>query len=210
MKKTIIIALLCAWSIPTLAQSVEETPPRNLQKPAAGSEFKQERKEWRASKRIPYRHDFRIGIGYMAPGGFYRPMVALGDSYGSTAPIYIFYGYRIVGGLKVAMTLGYNQTSHTNTNTNYDVHNHNFRIAPAIQYEWFNRGLVTMYSDIGFNWIIPSGHVDSYDNYHPMGYITPNITPFGMTIGGKNWFGHIELFSLGARGLFNAGVGYRF
>lgn len=176
----------------------------------------------RDAKRIKYRHDFRIGVGYYTAGatGFVGSGGRDGYRLSFSPTAYVYYGYRAVAGLKVSLTLGYNQVWNEWYESEYDggqqisreyvnKDSRNVRISPSIQYEWFNRGIVTMYTDIGISWILPSNRMGLTTDYARFGYITPNITPFGITVG-KKWFGHAELFSLGARGLFNAGVGYRF
>lgn len=168
---------------------------------------------------IQYTHELRAGYGMMAAGGFYRTSAQPDERYSASPNAYIYYSYRIKKGFKAAMTLGYNQTVHswyesipglTSPPLFNEVKNHNLRISPAFQYEWYRRGIITFYSDIGFTWIIPSNHRDSYNNYKPMGYITPNITPFGMSVGSQHWFGAFEVASFGPRGFFNLSFGYRF
>lgn len=122
--------------------------------------------------------------------------------------------------MKVTGTLSYYRDRETNDPwrpnpnlpDNYCYNEAHFRITPAVQYEWFNRGLVTMYSDIGFTFEFSSKqhYVDGVlttDGVFP--YFRPNFTPFGITVG-KKLFGFAELVSFGPRGFINAGIGYRF
>lgn len=201
MKRFFTILLLCVFATTTMAQEL------------GGAKVKDNSWDGRANKRLDYRHDIRLGVGWGAFGG---KTIAIGFNQvvGITSNVYLYYGYRIVKGLKVSMTLGYNQYRTDEWYVSGGMPatrvSDNLRISPAVQYDWFNRGIVTMYSDLGFTWILPSDRVSAYTNAKTnAGYITPNVTIFGIIVG-KKWYGCAEVLSGGARGLFNIGAGYRF
>lgn len=206
MKKHALILLLASLSLTGLAQ--EESRQKRTRLP-----------------HIEYRHDFRVGVGVPTPD-FQRP--GFDASTSSTTPnIYFFYGYRIIKGLKVTATVSYQnsygqrlESIEPPTRIYMDSYyaggygrNHHIRISPAVHYEWYNRGIVTMYSDMGVTFDISVKRDDFLNgvevNRGTRLYFRPNVTPFGITVG-KKWFGFAELFSFGPRGLFNAGAGYRF
>lgn len=201
MKKKLLFFLLCFFAATAMAQE------------QSGAKVKDNSWDGRANKRLDYRHDIRLGLGSGAMGGK-SLSIAFNEFIAITSNVYLYYGYRIVKGLKVSMTLGYNQYYTGDWHLDGEAISYsisdNLRISPAVQYEWFNRGIVTMYSDLGFTWILPSDRVSPYGNKRTnFGYITPNVTPFGIIVG-KKWYGCAEVFSLGARGTFNIGAGYRF
>lgn len=162
-------------------------------------------------KRIEYRHDLRAGIGL---GRDTKHIQTSGTEFSYSPNLYVYYGYRIVKGLKVTATVShYKYKGHSKASTpDFTNRESHFRISPAVQYEWFNRGIVTMYSDAGLTVDVTSreyktdGIITDDGTYT---YVRPNVTPFGITVG-KKLFGFAELFSFGPRGFFNMGVGYRF
>lgn len=166
-------------------------------------------------KRIEYRHDLRAGIGLPTPK-YFGSCNGITTEY-SNPNLYVYYGYRIHKGWKATVALSH-YTNHEFTKEpqsgypNINDRESHFRITPAVQYEWFNRGLVTMYSDIGLTVEFTAkeyktdGVITDDGRYT---YVRPNVTPFGITVG-KKLFGFAELFSFGPRGFFNMGVGYRF
>lgn len=179
---------------------------------------------------IEYRHEFRAGVGYgtapLAP--MHQNEMKLSErKIGAQGATYsVYYGCRIIKGLKVTLTASYVQFStrrYDATSVTIDDyigidHFHHFRVTPAVHYEWYNRGIVTMYSDIGctFDFAYRDSNIKGQKSWawdYPNGggsmAIRPNVTPFGITVG-KKLFGFAEVFSLGPRGLFNAGIGYRF
>lgn len=189
---------------------------------------------------IEYRHDFRAGIGTPAPRqtcgvrGDIAPPLDLDNqpirenevtpNLSGTPNFYVYYGYRIIKGLKVTATVSYYNDYYPRVDTYTSGHdgdfwaggtgrNHHIRIAPAVQYEWYNRGIVTMYSELGVTFDITKKTEDefqgvTYNNGTKL-YIRPNLTPFGITVG-KKVFGFAEVLSLGPRGIVSAGIGYRF
>lgn len=181
-------------------------------------------------KRIEYRHDLRAGVGLPTPVTLNRPYISENEKESlprawASANYYLYYGYRIIKGLKVTGTVSYYTIFEPRfASTPYypecniaggdnSGRYHHLRLSPAVQYEWFNRGIVTMYSDVGCTFDFTSRY-DQYQGavYHDKKFmeIRANFTPFGITIGGKKLFGSAELFSFGPRGLFNIGLGYRF
>lgn len=212
MRKHALILLLASLSLASFAQ--DETRQKRAKLP-----------------HIEYRHDFRIGVGVPPP----RLLMtyAYFDEQGrrpitsSIPEIYAFYGYRVVKGFKVVATLSYyNNYSERLSHGEYHRgdspdgpwgggfgRNHHIRLTPAVQYEWYNRGIVTMYSEVGLTLDLIVKTDDSYQGVQyksrPELRVRPNVTPFGITVG-KKWFGFAEVFSFGPRGMFNAGLGYRF
>lgn len=180
---------------------------------------------------IEYRHDLRVGIGVPPPRLLmtyaYFDDQGRGPIKFSTPEMYAFYGYRVVKGFKVVATLSYynnysERLSHDQYSPEDGPHgpwgggvgrNHHIRFTPAVQYEWYNRGIVTMYSEVGVTLDLIVKTDDSYQGVQyrsgPELRVRPNVTPFGITVG-KKWFGFAEVFSLGPRGIFTAGAGYRF
>lgn len=190
----------------------------------------QESKKEMRKAPIDYRHDLRIGIGTPSPREFQAAAIFdHNDNKAiktSSVNIYAYYGYRIIKGLKVTGTFSYYNDYRARISADESISTSDefwadgscpgrfshYRITPAVQYEWFNRGIVTMYSDLGCTFDITHKYDEFegevYQNTTRL-YIRPNVTPFGITVG-KKLFGFAEVFSFGPRGLFNAGIGYRF
>lgn len=174
---------------------------------------------------IEYRHDLRLGIGTPPPRDIQKEYCEPSNSpEESTTPnFYMFYGYRIIKGLKVVGTISYYndykeriRPGHAGSGSDFYASNsglnHHVRITPGVQYEWYNRGIVTMYSELGLTFDITK----RYDHHQGVTYhddvklyVRPNVTPFGITVGRK-LFGFAEVLSFGPRGFINAGIGYRF
>lgn len=209
MKKQALVLLLACLSLTGFAQ--EESRQKRTRLP-----------------HIEYRHDFRVGVGVPTPE-FQRHSIGT-CSNTATPNIYFFYGYRVIKGFKVTATVSYQNLfgqrlesiapPTRGSSSDLDPYyaggygrNHHIRISPAVHYEWYNRGIVTMYSDMGVTFDISVKRDDFLNgvevNRGTRLYFRPNVTPFGITVG-KKWFGFAELFSFGPRGLFNAGAGYRF
>ena len=78
---------------------------------------------------------------------------------------------------------------------------HQVLLALSVRFSYLNREKVVLYSEVS------SSLIGYTTGFHTSVFI-PQLTAFGVSVGGQNWFGSVEL-GVGYKGIFNLGFGYR-
>lgn len=129
-----------------------------------------------------------------------------------TGAIVATYTYRPRRWLEVGFTLSYagfyrNLYYSSDGSTAQLERDHFFTLMPLVRFSWLNRRSVRIYSEFQLGWQLgfEKWYFSEYSSYN---YLAAQFTPFGISVG-RRFFGYAEL-GIGMRGLFSAGVGYRF
>ena len=81
-----------------------------------------------------------------------------------------------------------------------------YTIMPTLRFAWVRSGIVQLYSGLGLG--IGVAHYDKLGSLNWRAGIAYDLTFVGISVGRK-FFGYCDL-GIGSRGIFSAGIGYRF
>lgn len=192
--------------------------------PAVGQDsVRLARKEHRAEIRqemlsLP-RSQVRLGVA-PAPMMFGLRSVPEGQSwkYNPALPaITAEYGYRVVDFLELGLAATYARPTRQaffEVGQEVGVYTQDvLNLTLLVRYAWFNRPWVSLYSSFGVGCMIAFGNYKSYGQNNPSAakaYFMLDAAPLGVRVG-KRFFGYVEPFCWGARGMFiQGGFGYKF
>lgn len=186
-------------------------------------------------------HEFRIGIGAYPfnQSSFHYPLDGCGgmfppqfsdDNYGylqsynkpkmSTGAITASYGYNILKWLSISAAFTYSGT----LSKKYDIitnktilkeNKNNFMITPIIRFNYLNRPMVRLYSQIGVGIGIKNHKISTPNSNNDHKYSTNKwiasgqLTFLGVSVGRKI-FGFTEILGFGTQGALVLGIGYKF
>lgn len=192
MKKKLLLALLAVIIMPAMMLAQQDYPT----------------------------HEFRLGWGDMAfeKASFHNSQASGG--YQHVGHFIAGYRYSFLKWLSAGADVDFSSVSWETVKTGEKHSFQNIAIIPSVRFTYFRKGIVTMYSGLGFGLNINTG--TEYDYQGRKTVCAPVINPvlYAISLNYKNWFGTFELgplvslngtneiFMFGSR-IISVSIGYR-